>query len=304
MQAAQPERFVPEAGAQPFPGYKLIRLRGKGAFATVWESTTPTGGIVALKFMSSANAGSTAREIHSLQGIQKVQHPHLLPIQKVWSVPGCIVIGMDIADASLLDLFLLYAEEFQKLLEPEKVILYLAQTALALDHLNARKHQFDGKLVGYQHSDIKLNNILLISNEAKVADYGLATPMMGSSTPCFRQGTLDYAAPEVFLGSMSDASDQFSLAVTYHLLRTGAFPFPSPPAQPSKSYLRPPADLQLPTYEERQVVARALSGAPQNRFPSCWAFIEAAAKSVGVDVAVDYSQRVSARQRMVSLSSY
>jgi serine/threonine protein kinase, bacterial len=298
------ERFVPEAGAEPFPGYKLVRLRGRGAFATVWESTSPSGENVALKFMSSANANSTAREIHSLQGIQKLSHPFLLPIQKVWSVPGCIVIGMQIADASLLDLFLLYAEEFGKFLEPEKIVLYLGQTAVALDHLNARKHQFDGKLVGFQHSDIKLNNILLIGNEARVADYGLATPVMGSNTPCFRQGTLDYAAPEVFQGSMSESSDQFSLAVTYHLLRTGAFPFPSPPAQPGKSYLRPSAELQVPTYEERQILNRALSPTPQNRYPTCWAFMEAVAKALGVQLTLDAQQRVTTRQRLVSNSSF
>ncbi len=291
------ERFVPEAGAEPFPGYKLLRLRGRGAFATVWESTSPSGQLVALKFMSSANSNSTSREIRSLQGIQKLQHPYLLKIDRVWSIPGCIVIDMELADASLLDLLLLYAEEFNKLIEPEKILHYLGQAASALDFLNARRHTYDGRLVGFQHSDIKPNNILLVGNEVKLADYGLATPMLGSSTPCFRQGTLDYAAPEVFLGAMSDSSDQFSLAVTYHLLRTGSFPFPTPPHSPGRSYHRPPPQLALTNSDEQQIILKALSPSPQNRFPNCTALMEALGKALGIVIERDQKLMMSSRQR-------
>lgn len=292
-----PERFEPEAGVEPFPGYKLVRLRGRGAFATVWESTSPNGEMVALKFMSSANSNSTSREIRLLQGIQKIEHPYLLRIDRVWSMPGYIIIEMDLADASLLDLFLLYAEEFGKLIEPEKILLYLGQAASALDYLNSRRHPFDGRVVGFQHSDIKPNNILLVGNEAKLADYGLATPMLGTMTPCFRQGTLDYAAPEVFQGSMSESSDQFSLAVTYHLLRTGAFPFPTPPHSPGKSFYRPPPNLAVPGTDEQQVVMKALSPSPQNRFPTCSAFIDALAQTLGIEMNRDHKQGVTARPR-------
>ncbi|WP_168219100.1 protein kinase domain-containing protein [Limnoglobus roseus] len=291
---------MPEAGAEPFPGYCLVRLRGRGAFATVWESTTPTGQMVALKFMSSANAHSTSREIHSLQGIQRIRHPYLLEIHNVRSMPGYIVIGMDLAEASLLDLFLLYQDEFNSLIEPEKVLQYLSQAAGALDYLNARRHAFDGKTVGFQHSDIKPNNILLLGNEAKLADYGLATPMNGPTTPCFRQGTLDYAAPEVFLGSMSDSSDQFSLAVTYHLLRTGAFPFPPPPQQPGRSFHRPPPHVILDSSDEYRAVMRALSTSPQDRFPTCSAFIDAVAAANNIELARDRQQQTVTAKRRTS----
>lgn len=298
-----PDRFQPEVGAEPFPGYKLVRLRGRGAFATVWEATGPLGENIALKFMSSANAHSTSREIHSLQGIQKIEHPYLLSLQRVWSLPGYIAISMDLGEASLLDLFLLYSDDFNKLIEPEKILLYLGQAAAALDYLNARRHSFDGKVVGFQHSDIKPNNILLVGNEAKLADYGLATPMSGPITPCFRQGTLDYAAPEVFQGSMTDSSDQFSLAVTYHLLRTGAFPFPPPPHTPGRSFHRPPPNVVIDSAEETRAVLRALSPSPQNRFPTCSAFMDALAQAVGVEIVRERNQKVSVRKRVVNGSA-
>ena len=263
--------FVPEAGAVPVPGYRLIRLRGKGGFATVWETEDPHGHRVAMKFMSSANASSTARELRSLQSIQGLTHPSLLHIRDVWSIPGYIVITMDLADATLLDLHELYIEEFNKLIEPEKLGQQLYQVALALDFLNARRHKIDGRTVGLQHGDVKPNNILLVNDAALLADYGLATPTSGPLVPCPRHGTAEYCAPEVFLGYLSERSDQFALAVTYFVLRTGRFPVPSPPADREKlrNYVRPDPDLSPLPYVERPVLARALSAIPQNRYPSC-----------------------------------
>ena len=263
--------FVPEAGAAPFPGYRLIRLRGRGGFATVWEAEDPSGQRVAMKFMSSANAGTTARELRSLQAIQTLTHPNLLRIRQVWSIPGSIVIAMDLADATLLDLHELYIEEFNKLIEPEKLCTSLLQVAHALDFLNARRHKIDGRTVGLQHGDVKPNNILLVGEAAMLADYGLATPTSGPLVPCPRHGTAEYCAPEVFLGYLSDRSDQFAFAMTYFVLRTGRFPFPSPPAEREqlRNYVRPDPDLSSLGYVERPVLARALSAIPQNRFPSC-----------------------------------
>jgi serine/threonine protein kinase len=263
--------FVPEVGAVPFPGYRLLRLRGRGGFATVWEASDPSGDRVAMKFMSSANLATTARELRSLQAIQSVTHPNLLRIRQVWSLPGSIVIAMDLAEASMLDLIELYAEEFGRPIEPEKLGGYLYQVALALDFLNARRHKVDGKVVGLQHGDIKPNNILIVADQALLADYGLATPTTGPMVPCPRHGTAEYCAPEVFQGHLSERSDQFSLAVTYHVLRTGSFPYPPPPANRDhlRNYIRPEPNLMNLSPQERPILARALSPIPQNRYSNC-----------------------------------
>jgi serine/threonine protein kinase len=127
--------------------------------------------------------------------------------------------------------------------------------------------------VGFQHGDVKPNNILLIGETAKLTDHGLATPTNGPVTPCPRQGTREYAAPEVFQGYYSDSSDQFSLAVTYHVLRTGTFPFPPPPEHITRSFSRPPADLCMIPEPEHPALIRALSPVPQDRWPSCRDFM-------------------------------
>lgn len=273
-------RFEPAAGAVPFQGYRLTRLRGRGGFATVWEAESTDGEKLAMKFMSSQNASATARELRSLQAIQKLDHPRLLRMRQVWSLPGQIVIGMDIADASLLDLFLLYIEEFQRPLDIDKLCLYMYHAAEALDFLNARRHTFEGGMVSFQHGDIKPNNILLVGDQAKLADYGLSTPMISNSTPIARQGTLEYSAPEIFAGTLTETSDQFSLAVTYYLLRTGTFPFPAPPPIPPRNYQRPAPDLSMTERGEQAVLARALSPVWQDRFPTCTEMVRQLLKSL------------------------
>jgi serine/threonine protein kinase len=185
---------------------------------------------------------------------------------------------MDLADATLLDLMLLYHDDLHRCIEPEKLCLYMIQVAQALDYLNARRHLVDGRMVGYQHGDIKPNNILLTGDLAQLADYGLATPTSGGNTPCPRQGTIEYAAPEVFQGYLTETSDQFSLAVMYFVLRTGAFPFPPPPDPKNvvmRGYQRPQPDLSLMPNAERAIVQRALSPIPQNRFSNCTEFVYA-----------------------------
>jgi serine/threonine protein kinase len=260
-------------GAEPAPGYRLRRERGRGAFGEVWEAEGPNGQMLALKFMPSANATSTARELRSLQSLLPLRHTHLLPIYDVWCVPGYIVVVMELADATLLDLMLLYHNELGQRIEISVLCRYLWQVADALDFLNTRQHNRDGRKVGFQHGDVKPNNILLVGETAKLSDYGLATPIHGPITPCPRQGTREYAAPEIFAGYYSERSDQFSLAVTYFVLRTGTFPFPALPSELPRSFSRPAPDLRLVTPEEQAPLQRAMSPIPQDRYPSCREFM-------------------------------
>lgn len=269
LRSTTPGAFAIQVGAEPSPGYRLKRVRGRGGFAEVWEADSPNGP-VALKFMPSSNTATTARELRSIQSLQALDHPFLLHTNGVWSVPGYIVIDMELGDGTLLDLMLLYHNDLGQHIPAAELCMYMWQVAEALDFLNTRQHTRDSRRFGFQHGDIKPNNLLLVNDIAKLTDYGLATPTHGQSTPCPRHGTREYSPPEVFSGYLTDTSDQFSLAVTYCVLRTGQFPFPPPPTgDMPKSYHRPYADLSGLLPEEVPILMKALSPVPQDRFSTC-----------------------------------
>ena len=97
-----------------------------------------------------------------------------------------------------------------------------------------------------------------------------------------RGGTLDFAAPEIHRGLLTDTSDQYSLAVTYYYLRTGEFPFRFTPATFTRaySYSRPAPDLRRATTGERRILEQALDMEPTRRFPNCSAFVAQLSKVI------------------------
>lgn len=261
----------------PFPGLRLTFLRGRGGFAEVWEAEDDHGQRIAVKFMLSRNASSSVKEMRIIQAVQKLSHRHLLHIADVLSIPDYIVVAMELADGSLLDLLDVYLTEYNSALPPVLVAGYLKQAALALDFLNARRHTFDGRQIGFMHCDVKPSNLLLVGETVKLADFGLCCPLVNTQANYARAGTVDYAAPEVHRGQLAETSDQYSLAVTYYHLRTGDFPFPHHQGGFNRaySYNRPAPDLSRVHRGERRVLERALDLEPHNRWPSCIAFVKA-----------------------------
>jgi serine/threonine protein kinase len=187
---------------------------------------------------------------------------------------------MELAEGSLLDLLEAYYSEFHTPIAPDQVCRYLAQVGDTLDFLNARQHSVDGRRVSFQHCDIKPSNLLLFGETVKVSDFGLASPTSSMLKFHRRAGTLDYAAPEVFQGRLSDWTDQYSLAVTYCMLRGGRLPFTDTPPKFDPEYVRPTPDLSMLEARERPIVARALAPIPQNRWPSSLELVTALGKAV------------------------
>lgn len=260
-----------EAGTEPFPGLKLVQLRGRGGFADVWEAIDANGDRIAVKFMASRNSGTSVKEMRIIQTIQKLSHRNLLRINQVWSIPDYIVVSMELSDGSLLDVLDMYLQEYRSPLGASLVIGYLKQAAAALDFLNTRRHIFDNQKVGFQHCDVKPSNLLLNGEVVKLADFGLCTPLVALQSSYSRAGTLDFTAPEVHRGNLSETSDQYGLAITYYYLRTNLFPFPVKQETFSReySYTRPSPDLSLVTPGERWVLERSLDLEPTKRWANC-----------------------------------
>jgi serine/threonine protein kinase len=260
-------------GGEPFPGYRLRHVRGRGAFAEVWEASAPDGSLVALKFIRTSTS-TAAREVRATQSVRQLSHPGLIRVDQTWCETGGLVVCMELADGSLYDLHEVWWAEYGTCLDPDIVCTYLRQAAECLDFLNARRHTVNGVRVGFQHCDIKPGNLLILGGSIKLADFGLATPTSGPLVPFRQAGTLEYCPPEVFQGNISDRSDQYALAVSWVYLRTGHVPFSDTPRRFEKTYVRPAPDLSRLTPAERPIVLRALSPAPQARWPTCSAFMD------------------------------
>jgi serine/threonine protein kinase len=229
--------------------------------------------MVALKFLPCGDNLVAAQEVRAIQLVRQVRHTNLIDIEQVWCSRGYVVVCMELADGSLSDLLDAYRIEFGTCLPAADVCGFLTQVADVLDFLNTRQHVVDGQRVGIQHCDIKPTNLLLYGDKVKLSDFGLSS-MTGSNMRFHRRaGTLDYAAPEIFQGRLSDWSDQYALAISYHQLRTGLLPFPDTPRTFQRNYVRPHPELTHLTSGEQRVIARALTPVPQDRWPSCRAMM-------------------------------
>jgi serine/threonine protein kinase len=261
-------------GAVPYPGYRLLSPLGTGGWSEVWRASQPDGPDCALKFMPCDPGNTPYNEIRALQALRHLRHPHLLETNNVWSCPGYIVVVMPLCDGSLLDLLDVYLRELDTPMSPSHVCYFLGQAAKALDYLNTRQHLIGGQRMAVRHCDIKPSNLLVQGQTIKVADFSLAVPTSANMWYHRRCGTPKYCAPEIFQGWLSDRTDQYALAISYYQLRTGLLPFPDTPPTFDPAYVRGIPELGDLPRNERDVLWRALSPVPQDRWESCVAMMQ------------------------------
>jgi serine/threonine-protein kinase len=248
--------------------YRLRELRGQGEFSTVWEAETPDGALRALKFLPCVDE-AVRQEIRTIQQVGQLEHPHLLPVEKILTVGKFFVVAMKLADASLQDLFEAYQTEYATAIEAKELCQFLTQAAVGLDFLNNQKHHVGSWPAGIQHCNIKPTNLLLFGDKLRIGDFNLASPTSRAVAPGRRLGTAAYTPPEVFHGRLTPCSDQYSLASTYVYLRGGRPPFAAPPEPAQPSYVRPAPDLSMLSEKERPIIARALSQNAPDRWKTC-----------------------------------
>jgi serine/threonine protein kinase len=269
---------VRHAQAEPIPGYRLLERLGKGGFGEVWKCEAPGGLFKAVKFVRGPNSNhvvdvngpSVEQELHALEHIRSIRHPFLLSMDRIEIVGGELIIVMELADQSLHDYFKQCQEAGLPGVPRQDLLNDLQEAAEALDLINIRH--------GLQHLDIKPRNLLLVSRHVKVADFGLVSRLAEAASAARKLAAISpiYAAPEVFRGTFSPASDQYSLAMTYHELLTGELPFCGKNfRQFAVAHLQSEPDLHALPEADRPAVARALAKDPAARFPSCSDFIQA-----------------------------
>lgn len=272
--------FRLEPHLEPIPGYRLIERLGGGGFGEVWKAEAPGGLLKAIKFVygnlehvDSADTVRASQELRSLERVKNVRHPFVLSLERYEIINGQLIIVTELADGSLWDRFREYRSKGLPGIPRAELLGYMAEAAEALDLMN---HQYD-----LMHLDVKPQNLFLVHNHVKVADFGLVKELEGMMAAVTGGITPVYAAPETFDGYVSRNSDQYSLAIVYQELLTGYRPFSGTNTrQLIMQHLEGKPKLDPLPPQDRPVVAKALNRDPKGRFQNCTEFVQTL-KTVG-----------------------
>ncbi|MBI3838390.1 MAG: protein kinase [Planctomycetia bacterium] len=254
---------------EPIPGYFTKELIGVGGYGEVWKTHAPGGLLKAVKIVyANLNSKRASRELRSLNRIKEVRHAFLLSIERIEIVDGNLIIVTELADQSLKQHYEKCRATGLRGLPRDELLEYLRDAADALDYIYEN--------YSLQHLDIKPENLLLVGNRAKVADFGLIKNLYERSASLIEGLTPIYSPPELFEGKPNRHSDQYSLAIVYQEMLTGELPFDGMTAAhlAAQHLQTPPALRGLPKCDQ-PIIARALSKNPDGRFPSCRALIGA-----------------------------
>jgi eukaryotic-like serine/threonine-protein kinase len=262
---------------EPIPGYRLIERLGRGGFGEVWKAEAPGGLLKAIKFVygdleTSGDADLAEQELKSLSRIKTIRHPYILSLERFEVVDGQLLIVMELADRNLWDRFRECRAQGLIGVPRAELLSYMREAAEALDLMNGQYN--------LQHLDIKPQNLFLVYNHIKVADFGLVKDFEGKRGTITGGITPVYAAPETFDGWVSRNSDQYSLAIVYQELLTGQRPFNGTLArQLVLQHMQAPPDVAPLPEADRPVIAKALSKKPDDRFATCADLIQALANA-------------------------
>lgn len=277
LPAAKPKSFSGDESLETSfaisGSFKKVRKIGSGGFGEVWEALAPGGVPVAIKRIhGTVTAKSVEREKKSLDLIcsGKLRHPFLLQVFSWWIQDERLQIVMELADNSLDDRLKELKKAGQTGLPKEELRQVMIDAASALDFLNHERNIL--------HRDVKPANMLLMGNRLKLCDFGLSRMSEKLSLDSGKTrgaGTPIFIAPEIIAGHQSVHSDQYSLAASYYMLRAGRPVFRGRAKEIRRQHVEqaPLFDDQILSSAEKRVLMKALSKAPEDRYPTSTAFV-------------------------------
>ncbi|QJW95584.1 tubulin-like doman-containing protein [Frigoriglobus tundricola] len=272
----------------PLKGYRLIERLGRGGFGEVWKVEAPGGLLKAVKFVfgdldaMDEDSRPAEQEAKALERVKNIRHPYILSLEQFRVIDGQLIIVMELADRNLWDRFRECRGQGLQGIPRDELLRYMEEAAEGLDLMN-NHYQI-------QHLDVKPQNLFLVFNHIKVADFGLAKVLEGVRATVTGGVTPVYAAPETFEGWVSRFSDQYSLAIVFQELLTGFRPFNGANTrQLLMQHINGTPDMSALPINDRAVIGRGLAKKPDDRWPSCTELVRAL-KMSGLPPAVTPTQ--------------
>ncbi|CAH2042728.1 unnamed protein product, partial [Iphiclides podalirius] len=200
------------------------KVLGKGHFARVEEATHRIiGKKVAIKIidLTCIKEEYARRNLHREPKVMaKLRHPCIAALYETMMHGPRLYVVMEAAGGGDLCAYVLSSRGTTRGLAEGRARALAAQLVSAVRHMHAR---------GVVHRDLKMENIMLDSTKQfiKIVDFGLSNVWNVSGalrTPC---GSLEYAAPELFVDGRryGPEVDLWSIGVIVYGMVTGSLPF-------------------------------------------------------------------------------
>uniref|UniRef100_A0AAY4EKB8 non-specific serine/threonine protein kinase n=1 Tax=Denticeps clupeoides TaxID=299321 RepID=A0AAY4EKB8_9TELE len=201
--------------------FELLKVLGQGSYGKVFLvrkiKGIDTGQLYAMKVLKKATLKVRDRVRSKMERdiLAEVNHPFIVKLHYAFQTEGKLYLILDFLRGG--DLFTRLSKEV--MFTEEDVKFYLAELALALDHLHS---------LGIIYRDLKPENILLDEEgHIKITDFGLSKEAIDNDKRAYSFcGTIEYMAPEVVnRRGHTQSADWWSFGVLMFEMLTGSLPF-------------------------------------------------------------------------------
>ncbi|XP_042545633.1 ribosomal protein S6 kinase alpha-2 isoform X1 [Dipodomys spectabilis] len=235
--------------------FQLLKVLGQGSYGKVFLVRKVTGSdagqLYAMKVLKKATLKVRDRVRSKMERdiLAEVNHPFIVKLHYAFQTEGKLYLILDFLRGG--DLFTRLSKEV--MFTEEDVKFYLAELALALDHLHS---------LGIIYRDLKPENILLDEEgHIKITDFGLSKEAIDHDKRAYSFcGTIEYMAPEVVnRRGHTQSADWWSFGVLMFEMLTGSLPFQGKDRKETMALILK-AKLGMPQFlsAEAQSLLRAL----------------------------------------------
>uniref|UniRef100_A0A8C2WQ99 non-specific serine/threonine protein kinase n=1 Tax=Cyclopterus lumpus TaxID=8103 RepID=A0A8C2WQ99_CYCLU len=235
--------------------FQLLKVLGQGSYGKVFLVRkirgVDRGQLYAMKVLKKATLKVRDRVRSKMERdiLAEVNHPFIVKLHYAFQTEGKLYLILDFLRGG--DLFSRLSKEV--MFTEEDVKFYLAELALALDHLHS---------LGIIYRDLKPENILLDEEgNIKITDFGLSKEAIDHDKRAYSFcGTIEYMAPEVVnRRGHTQSADWWSFGVLMFEMLTGSLPFQGKDRKETMAFILK-AKLGMPQFlsPEVQSLLRAL----------------------------------------------